>query len=233
LKILSAIAQWLFIICLPLLLLTASIGLAINSLWLYQYGFEKYEISRTTGLAEAELDKAASGLIRYFDSGEEYINLTVVKDGKPFVLFNQREAVHLKDVKVLFWLDYRVLLATLIYVLGYVAAYFFLRKDLRRLAWVVVKGSGLTLALMVALGLGTLLGFNQMFTQFHLISFANDFWQLDPTADYLIMLFPQGFWYDTFLFCTMATALGAIILGGAAVGHLIFNRDRYNHPSKV
>lgn len=225
-KILSFITQWLFILCLPILLLTASIGLAINSPWLYRYGFEKYNISQTTGLADGELEKAAIGLIRYFDSSEEYINLTVVKDGKPFVLFNQREVVHLKDVKELMWLDYRVLAGTLLYVLGYVMASLFWKKTLRRLAWRVVKGSGLTLALMLALGLGTLLGFDQLFLQFHLLSFSNDFWLLDPTTDYLVMLFPQGFWYDTFLFCAVATVLGAIILGGAAAGHLVFSRDR-------
>jgi LPXTG-motif cell wall-anchored protein len=37
---------------------------------------------------------------------------------------------------------------------------------------------------------------------------------LDPTRDYLIMLFPQGFWFDVALFCAIATAVGAIILGG-------------------
>lgn len=232
-KILGFITNWLFILCLPVLLLTASIGVAINSLWLYQYGFAKYEISRTTGLAEAELDKAASGLISYFNSSEEYISLSVTKDGKSFELFNRREAIHLKDVKELFWLDYKVVATALIYVMGYVAANFFWKKDLRRLARGVVKGSGLTLVLMLAIGLGTLLGFDQLFLQFHLISFSNEFWQLDPTTDYLIMLFPQGFWYDTFLFCVIVTALGAIILGGAAAGHLVFNRDKNNHPGRA
>ena len=226
LKIISFITNWLFLLCLPVLLLTASIGLAVNSLWLYQYGFTKYDISRTTGLADVELDKATSGLISYFNSNEEYISLSVIKDNKSFELFNQREAVHLKDVKGLFWLDYRVLLVTLLYISGYVVASLFWWKDRRRLAWAVVKGSGLTLALGLALGVGILLDFDQLFYQFHLLSFANDLWQLDPTTDYLIMLFPQGFWYDVALFCALAAAAGAIILGGAAAGHLVFHRSQ-------
>ncbi len=79
---------------------------------------------------------------------------------------------------------------------------------------------------MLALGLGTLLGFDQLFLQFHLLSFANDFWQLDPTRDYLIMLFPQGFWYDATLFCALGTAAGAVVLGGVAGGYLLFTRSR-------
>ena len=217
-RILGIAAKWLFILCLPILLLTASLGWAVNSLWLYQYGFQKYSVSQTTGLAEVELEKAAKGLISYFNSDEEDISLTVVKDDQPFELFNQREVVHLKDVKGLIWLDYWVLLGTLLYALTYAGFSFFWRKRRywRRLAWGVVGGGGVTLALMLALGLGILLGFDQLFLQFHLISFTNELWQLDPTRDYLIMLFPQGFWFDATLFCTLATVIGAVVLGGVA-----------------
>ena len=209
-------------LCLPILLLTASIGWAANSLWLYKYGFHKYSVSQTTGLAQSELDKAATGLISYFNSDEEYISLTVIKDGEPFELFNQREVIHLRDVKGLIWLDYRLLLATLVYALGYAGVCLFWRKRRywQRLAWAVIGGSGITLALMLALGVGTLLGFDQLFRQFHLISFTNELWQLDPAKDYLIMLFPQGFWYDAAIFCTLGTAGLAVILSGVAGGYL-------------
>jgi len=228
LRILSIVAKWLFILCLPILLLTASIAWAANSLWLYNYGFDKYNVSQTTGLAEIELEKAAKGLIGYFNSDEDYISLTVVKDDEPFELFNQREVIHLKDVKGLFWLDYRLLLGTLIYALAYagVSLFWRRRKYWRRLAWGVVGGSSLTLALMLALGIGTLLNFDQLFLQFHLISFANELWMLDPTQDYLIMLFPQGFWYDAALFCGGITTGLAVILGGVSGGYLRFARRR-------
>ena len=217
-RVLGLAAQWLFILCLPILLLMVSIGWAVNSLWLYKYGFEKYNVSQTTGLAEAELEKAAKGIISYFNSDEEYISLTVVQDDQPFTLFNQREVIHLKDVKELIWLDYWVLLGSLVYALSYAGISLFWRKRRywRRLAWGVVGGGGVTLALMLALGLGTLLGFDRLFLQFHLISFTNRFWQLDPSKDYLIMLFPGGFWYDATLFCVLATTVGAVVLGGVA-----------------
>ena len=224
-KIFGIMAKWLFILCLPGLLLTASIAGAVNSLSLYKYGFEKYNVGQTTGLMEAELEKAAAGLINYFNSDEEDISLTVIKDGKPFVLFNEREVAHLRDVKGLFRLDYRVLLGTLIYALAYAGVSLW-RKSWRQLAWGLVGGSGLTLALMLALGIGALLNFNQLFLQLHLISFTNELWLLDPTKDYLIMLFPRGFWYDATLFCAVATAVGAVILGGVGGSYLRFSRSR-------
>ncbi len=227
-RTLGIATKWLFILCLPVLLLTASIGWGLNSLWLYKYGFEKYNVSQTTGLAQPELEKAATGLISYFNSGEEYINLTVLKDGKPFVLFNQREISHLKDVKGLLWLDYRVLLGTLVYALGYagVSLLWHRGRYWRRLAKGIVWGSGITLALMLMLGLGVLLNFDQLFLQFHFISFTNELWQLDPTKDYLIMLFPQGFWYDATLFCVLGTVVGAVVLGGVGGGYMIFTRRK-------
>ena len=225
-RIISIIAKWLFMLCLPVLVLTAGISWVANSLWLYKYGFEKYNISQTTGLAESELEVAAEGLISYFKSGDEYISLVVVKDGKPFELFNEREVIHLKDVKGLIRLDYRLLLGTLIYVLGYAGVSLFWRKDRRRLARGMVGGASITLGLMLALGIGTLLNFDQLFLQFHLFSFTNELWLLDPAKDYLIMLFPQGFFYDAALISGGIAVGLAVILGGVGGGYLISMRRR-------
>lgn len=200
--------------CLPLLLLTASVTWAANSGWLYGYGFDKYDVGETTGLDRSELDNAADGLISYFNSGEEYIDITVIKDGEPFELFNEREIEHLKDVKGLFHLVYRLLLGTLAYCMAYVGAALFWWKDMRRLARGLLYGGVLTLVLMAVIGIATIIDFNWLFHNFHLISFANDLWMLDPSTDYLIMMFPRGFWYDAALFCALTTAAGALVLGG-------------------
>ncbi len=223
-RIINNIARALLILCLPVLLLTASIALAFNSQWLYQYGFDKYDISQATGLAQSELDKAASDLVRYFNSGEEFISITVNKDNSPLELFNEREVIHLRDVKGLIWLDYWALLGTLLYALAYAGINLFLNKNWRKLAWGLVGGSGLTLGLILLLGLGMLLNFNRLFLLFHLISFSNEFWMLDPTRDYLIMLFPGGFWYDAAMFCALATLGLAVITGGVAGGFLFATR---------
>lgn len=210
-------------VCLPILLVTATIAFEFNSLWLYRNGFEKYNISQVTGLSEAELEKAATGLISYFNSDEEYISLTVIKDGKPFELFNQQEVAHLKDVKGLIRLDYRLLLGTAIYVGAYAGICLFWRRKRywRRLAWAVVGGSSIALGMMLALGIGSmLLDFGQLFTQFHFLAFTNELWMLDPTKDYLIMLFPEGFWYDAAMLFAKITIGVAVTLGGVAGRYL-------------
>jgi len=140
-------------------------------------------------------------------------------------LFTPEEVIHFRDVKGLIWLDYWILLGTLIYALSYagVSLFWHKRRYWRRLAWGAVGGSSITLALMLALGLGIRLNFAPLFTQFHFIFFTNEFWAAEG---YMLLLFPQGFWYDATLFCALATAVGAVVLGGLAGGYLLFNRSR-------
>ena len=84
---------------------------------------------------------------------------------------------------------------------------------------------GLLLALGgTTLGLGTLFGFDELFLQFHLISFANDLWMLNPATDYLIMMFPKVFWYDAAIFCVITTAVLALILGG--IGWMFLRKNK-------
>ena len=213
-KTVKILAQWLFVLCLPVLLFTASVSFAANSSWLYEYGFNKYDVSQVTGLAPAELEKVARGLISYWNSGDETFNITVIKEGQPFTLFNEREVNHLKDVKAIFQLVYKLLMGTGIYALIYTGIALFWWRDKRRLGLGLLWGSGLSIALMVALGLAAIFDFHWLFWQFHLASFTNDLWLLDPTRDYLAMLFPEGFWFDAAIFCSAFKIVMALILGG-------------------
>lgn len=219
-KILGAIARWLFILSLPPLILSATIHLEFNSLRLYQDGFEKYNVSQTTGLSQTELKKAAAGLISYFNSGEEFISLTVLKDGEPFELFNQREIAHLKDVKALVQLNFRLLVGTAIYIGVFAGMCLFWRKRRyrRELARGTFIGSIITLGMIVALGIGAMvLDFDQIFLQFHFLAFTNELWLLDPTKDYLIMLFPEGFWFDAaMLFGKISAGVAGALCGVTA-----------------
>jgi integral membrane protein (TIGR01906 family) len=213
-SIFKTAAQGLFILCLPVLLLSASLAVAANCPWLYRHGFDKYGVGQTTELADTDLEKVIGRIIGYFNSGEEDISIIVEKGGQPFVLFNEREVAHMRDVKGLIRLDYYLLLGTLIGTITFTALCLFLWRDRRRLAWGLFGGGALTLALMAVLGIVIALDFEDFFLRFHMLSFANEFWRLDPARDYLIMLFPQGFWFDAALYCTVAAAAGAFVLGG-------------------
>ena len=223
-KVVVVVARCLFIICLPALLLTATIAGAVNCTWLYTRGFEKYNVKQSLAdnglnLTDADMKGIARDFIHYFDSSDEYINLTVQRNGKTVALFNTEEAIHFKDVKKLFRLDYYVALGTFVYCLIFVLFGLLGRNGIgrKRLARDVIIGSAVTLGLMLLLGIGALLDFDSLFLQFHFIAFSNDFWSAEGN---MLVLFPGGFWYDAAIYCVASIAVMAVVLGGVSWAYL-------------
>jgi len=207
-KALAGINAILFIICIPLLLITTNLRFAVNDVRLYEYGFNKYNVSETTGLDKGNLTEIAQELITYFNSDEEFVDISV---------YNQRDIQHLKDVKGLVQLVYRLQFVALAYIAVYIGFNFlilrgaFWRQLARRLIW----GSGATIVILAVLGIIALVDFDQFFLLFHLVSFHNDLWQLYP-GDKLLAMFPEGFFNDAALFVGGAIIIEAIIVGAAA-----------------
>ncbi|MBE0415187.1 MAG: TIGR01906 family membrane protein [Dehalococcoidia bacterium] len=229
LRILGALAAGLFILCIPIFLITSDLRWAVNDARLYEYGFNKYEVSETTGISDEDLLVVAHEMIHYFNSNEEPIQVTVLTpEGKE--LFNEREVSHLKDVKSLIGLCYHLQEATF----GYLAAFaiggfiwqrrrFSLFSNL--LAKMLVGGSILTLALLIVVGIMALVNFDWLFLGFHQLFFGSDTWMLNPATDYLIMIFPQGFFSDALLFLIGAIVVEGLVIGGIA-GFSVLRRRR-------
>ena len=218
------LAGLLFVVCIPLFLIAASVTWAVNDAGLYRRGFEKYDIARYSGITDADLNRVGADLRRYFNSSAEPLRVVVPVYGMERELFNQREVHHMRDVKGLVRGTYGVALVTALYLLGFVAAGYV--RDRRafspNLARRCLQGGLLTLALVAAVGLFALVGFDTLFLLFHQISFANDLWQLDPRSDYLLIMFPLGFWFDATVRVALTTIIGAAILALAGGGYLLY-----------
>jgi integral membrane protein (TIGR01906 family) len=213
-KIIKKISLVLCILAMPVMLFSASVSTAANCIWLYKYGFIRYGIAADTGISNTELDRAAHELIRYWNSPDETFNITVTKDGEPFELFNYREVEHLVDVKALFHFLYKCLLGAFIYLLLFTVASLFMWRDKRLLGTGLVWGCSFSTLIMIILGLLAMWDFRWLFWQFHILTFTqNDFWLLDPRADYLIRIFPEGFWSDAATICSVFKVLLAAVLG--------------------
>ena len=194
---------------------------------LYEYGFDKYEVDQITGIDELALKVVAQHLVDYFNARIDSAQITVVKEGENFNLFNEREIVHLQDIRGLVQLDRWVqggslavmVICALVLVLWVKSTWWVSCRGL-------YQGSLATLCLMIILALWAVFGFEQLFLLFHLISFSNQFWILDPARDYLIMLFPEGFFYDVALFGFAAVMLQALVLGGVTFGILKYTGNK-------
>ena len=90
-----------FIIAVPLFLISASITWAFNDPGVYNDGFEKYSISHTSGITDADLRQVGIEIRRYINSADEPLDVQTHIFGQEQNLFNDQEILHMKDVKQL------------------------------------------------------------------------------------------------------------------------------------
>ncbi len=224
-SLLKGAAAGLFIVSLPVLFGTISLRWIVSDTGWYRASFAKYGVSAQTGVPTEELDRAADEISRYLLLERPDVEIPVHVRGVLQPLFNQRELVHMKDTQNLLRGFYNLQLAAALYALLYlVTSRLWLRGDYwrslgRKLRW----GGGITLGLFGVFGVASMFDFDQLFLNFHLLwgtSLDNDFWMLDPTKDRLIMMVPQGFWYDSAIRMALATggqALGVLLVGSFLV----------------
>ena len=221
-KTLQEVLRLIVVICFPVLFLTTSVRLAFNEIRLYEYGFEKYQVSLLQRTDRAGLTEIARELITYFNSAVESPGEQLCQ-----VFSTPEEIEHLREVKVLVRRCHRVQEISLGVVLASLIAGFIWWRGafLPRLARWVVAGSGLTILSLFLLGITGFLAFDWLWWQLHLVVFpGSGYWILDPAKHNMIRMFPTGFWFDAGRFVAWGTGIAALIMGGLAGGYLIVRR---------
>ena len=215
----------LFAASVSLFLVTASVTWAFNDAGVYRGGFQKYRVSETTGITATDLRQVAADLRHYFNSKEEPLLVRTRVFGVEQDIFGQREVLHMRDVKRLVWWVYAVATLTGLYLMAATTVGLVYRRHqfATTLARWLLWGGGLTVALILAVGLFALAGFDTLFLKFHQLSFSNDLWQLDRQS-YLLRLFPQGFWFDATMRVAVTTLAGAVVLILVSGGYLLRHR---------
>lgn len=223
---LSRLATVAFVVAIPTLLVTTNIRFLASEARFYDYGLHQYNADKVTGIAMADLERAAREIIAYFENDAGTLRIIVTEDGQEVSLFDARETEHMRDVKKLMQRVYRLNEVSLAIVLGYITCVFLWsgEKPLRKLATESLLGVGVGFAGIVAIGVLALSGFDSAWTQFHEIAFHNDLWQLDPDTDHLIQMFPEPFWEDATLIVAGLTIAEALVVVIASLGYLLTTR---------
>ena len=210
-SIIKAIAYAAFIIAVPLFLIITNLRVVVNTPQLYSYGFDQYDIERVTGIERAELISAGRQIRDYFNNEEVWLDVQVRRGGVLYRIYNETEILHMWDVKALIRTMYNVQLIAGLYILLFIPAGLAIapRSFPRVLLKLILWGAALTLGIVLTAGLLSLTGFSQTFYVFHQVAFTNDLWKLDPARDFLIAMFPEGFFFDT----TMVLAGLTVIQG--------------------
>lgn len=211
------VAAIIFIVCIPLFLLTSNIRWVANDLQFWEEGFEKYDVSSETGFSNGELIDISKGLIRYFNSGD--IDDTMY-------VFSDDEIIHLRDVRGLIQLSYLIQWITLGCIVIFVAAgYMYKRRRLfSSLDKLVLTGSVAGLAALAATGITAVIDFDRLFILFHRIFFTNDLW---ISSGYLPRIYTEGFFYDAARAIAVTMVLQSLFIGAIA-GFFLLRRRR--HP---
>jgi integral membrane protein (TIGR01906 family) len=153
---------------------------------------ERERLDTVTGISLQDLKTVTRELLRYCRGERSDLDMQVPVNGQMREVFDEREKAHMVDVQALFVKVLRLRA----YLLAAFAALALLlipaarRRTLRELArgW-VIAASGMGV-LLVALGVYFALDFDRAWTQFHLLFFSNDLWQLYENEVLIQMLMP-------------------------------------------
>ena len=216
-KLIRVTLWWIFVLSIPVLLISTVVRLEVNFLPFYEYEYEKNNISQVTGFDSRQLGIITRHLIQYFNGRVESPQLIVEKNNETLYLFHDHEIVHLEDVKEVFQAVFLIQYIAMSYFFFYLLInIIFRRKNKLLYFWRGLKsGSTLTVILMALLGIGIFVGFHRLFIQFHYLVFGDPQtspWILDPRTDHLVMMYPLNFWQDAAIFGALAILAISIFL---------------------
>jgi len=216
---------WVAAVAVVLLLVTTNVRATTNSLWLYEQLFDHNHVPGRTGISMVELRHVGATMQEYFASDTEPLVVFAEINGISVSLFGPDEAAHMADVKKLFVKTFRVqVFSALVLAIAVAAAgYAQRRRALSMVGTWLSRGSIIASAFIVIIGVASVVAFRQVFLLFHYIGFPEGNFTFSTQTDYLVRIFPNGFWSDiTFVIGAMTLVEAALIWTAVRVARRIW-----------
>ena len=216
----------LFILSIPVTLITTNIRVAVSEQSVYDYSVKNFDAVGASGIPESELIRANGEIRDYLTGGDGALSITVTNAlGEQEPLFSVRETAHMVDVRDLVRTMFTVQVLAMALVL-FLAVIMLILWPPRALAAAALYGSLLTAGTLGIVGLVAISGFDAAWSQLHVIAFTNDFWQLNPRSDHLIQMFPQSFWQQITLLIGAMILLEALMIAAVSAIYLMLSRPK-------
>ncbi len=197
-KIQYRILSWIFGLA-----LFVSVFLIVIDGVAFDQSFYKKEFTRLNHAVEMkmsneDLEKVTLQLFDYIHGSTDSLDVIVMVDQKEVEMFNEKEKLHMIDVRDLY-LDAMKVRTGLLVLTGVISA-FFIYKMRKKGVFILTQGiidvaQGLFIILAI-LCVYALLDFNDFWLKFHYLFFTNDLFLLDPSVDRLIQLVPGEFFFN-------------------------------------
>ena len=211
----SVIQKILFNTALFLAILLSNALIIINTDSFYEFEFNKNNTSLKTGINHNDLFIVVDNIQDFFnEKSNEKIQMTTYINGIEKNLFNSKEIRHMIDVKnlILNIKFFNYLLWTTVIVILLIKISLSKDKILNTFRVIAKSYFIYSVSILISALILLALSFRWIFYFFHIISFNNNLWILDPRTDYLIKIFEEVFFMDAAILIGILTLSYSIII---------------------
>ncbi|HIB35113.1 MAG TPA: TIGR01906 family membrane protein [Dehalococcoidia bacterium] len=211
----SVIQKILFNAALFLAILLSNALIIINTDSFYEFEFNKNNTSLKTGINHSDLFIVVDNIQDFFnEKSNEKIQMTTYINGIEKNLFNSKEIRHMIDVKnlILNIKFFNYLLWTTVIVILLIKISLSKDKILNTFRVIAKSYFIYSVSILISALILLALSFRWIFYFFHIISFNNNLWILDPRTDYLIKIFEEVFFMDAAILIGILTLSYSIII---------------------
>lgn len=225
--LLRTIIIGIFVLALPIALITTTLRVVISEQAVYDYAVRDYGAERASGIPESELIRANTQIRDYLANSDAPPLAPQVRnnEGETISLFSAKEISHMADVRSLVQLMFTVQMITMAIALT-LAVVMVMLWPARVLAAATLWAGLLMTSALAVVGALAMTGFDGAWSQFHQIAFTNDLWQLNPRTDHLIQMYPQAFWMDVSMAIGMLLLAQTFALTALSATYLVLTRNK-------
>ncbi len=164
----------------------------------YSYEYEKNHQAEVIGMSDDDLMNATDTLLDYLEDKRDDIVVEATVNDDLREVFNERETLHMIDVKNLCF--HAKTCAYLLFGISLIFAFGIYLKEKKKFFQYYEFGFQFALGILVLfislLAIYALCDFYDFWMNFHYIFFDNDLFILDPNTSIMINMFPESFFFD-------------------------------------
>ena len=192
-KVLSALAG----LALFLSLLLTSIDLLCFNRSFFRWQYSLNHTAESIGISEDGLMNATNALLDYMQDKRDDIKVIEVVNGSEREIFDERETLHMVDVKNLYLnaMNTRTVLLVGSIVILTLLAFTHRNQSYTILSNAYQNGLLFLGSLIFFIAIYAIVDFNGFWMNFHYVFFDNDLFLLDPNISIMINMFPSNFFF--------------------------------------